>query len=170
MISLHRYSAQQEPGDLTCADLCVLWGLLLDEGLVDTFFHNGTVRCLEDFLAWATAGGTWFYAARRGGEWIGCGVVNEFSSSGNTGQVHLCSFACGRDGSFREAGRQWFALLAAHGLHTAVAVLPACYRGARAWAVSFDFVKALRLPGAIRLHRARGARVTDAVVYVKQLG
>lgn len=168
-VTLHRYSREQTPGDLTRDDLRVLWGLMLAEGLVETFFHDGSVRRLDDFIAWATASDTWLHAAKRGGEWIGFGAVNAFSSSGNTAHAHLCSFACGRDGSFREAGRQWFALLSGTGLATVVAMLPACYRGARFWAESFEFVEKLRLPGAIRLHRAKGERVTDAVIYIKRL-
>lgn len=169
MITLHRYCSRQEPGDLAREDLVVLWGLLRAENLVEVFFHDGFVRDLTAFMAWAQNPAQWLYAARRDGEWIGMGVVNSFSSSGNTAYVHLVSFACGRDGSCREAGWILFDLLASVGLSTLIAVLPACYRGAQAWAKSFGFVERMRLPGAFVLRRAHRARVTDAIVSIKTL-
>ena len=166
MITLHRYSPTPGPGDLTPTDLAVLWGLLLDEELVEIFFDDGAVRRLPDFLAYAADPGNWFYAACRDGEFIGFGVVNNFTNAGNTAFAHLCSFACGRDGSFAEAGRLWFRLLRdSGGIDTLIAVLPGCYRGARRFTEAAGFQFRMTLPGAVRLVRSKGDRVTDACVY-----
>ena len=166
MITLHRYSPTPAPGDLTRADLAVLWGLMLDEALVETFFHDGTVRGLAGFVEYATSPGNWFYAVRRGGEFLGFGGANNFTSNGNTAFAHLCSFACGRDGSFAEAARMWFRLLRdSGGIDTLIAVLPGCYRGARRFTEAAGFQFRMTLPGALRLVRSKGDRVTDACVY-----
>lgn len=170
MITLHRYSAALEPGDLTNADLADLWGLLKDEGLAEIFFHDGAVRTLRRFLLFAQSPGQWFYAARKDGLYIGIGVVNGFSNSGNTAFAHLASFRCGRDGSFAEAGRLWFELLAGPGgIDTLLAVVPGCYRGVRAFAEAFGFRLVMTLPGALRLFRKGKDRVDDACVYQKIL-
>ena len=168
-VSIHRYARAQEPGDLTRDDLITIWGLLKAEGLVEIFFHDGGIATLNAFLRSAMAPELWFYAARRKGEFIGLGMINGFSSSGNTAYAHLVSFACGREGSFREAGRLWFDGLARAGIETLIAVLPACYRGARRFAQDFDFKEQLRLPGALHLARGGKGRTTDAVVLLKDL-
>lgn len=168
-VSIHRYSRAQEPGDLTRDDLIIIWGLLKAERLLEVFFHDGGITTLNAFLKCATAPELWFYAARREGEFIGLGMINGFSSSGNTAYAHLVSFACGRDGSFREAGRLWFEGLSKAGIETLIAVLPACYRGARRFAQDFEFNERLRLPGALHLARGDKGRITDAVVLLKDL-
>lgn len=165
IITLHRYSRSPLPGDLTDGDLAVLWGLLKAEGLIGTLFHDGNITTLHGFLAWAKDPGQWTYAAKKDGLWIGLGAVNGFCATGNTAFAHLASFEGGRDGSFAEAGRQWFGLLRKGGLDTLVAILPACYRGARLWAGAFGFVQRMRLPGAMRILRPGGWRVTDMTVY-----
>ncbi len=165
-VTLHRFSTHPTPGDLTWNDLGTLWGLLRAESLVDVFFHDGIIRDIKAFAACAADPAVWFYAAKRDGEFIGIGIINNFSSSGNTAYAHLASFSGGRDGSFAEAGRLWFRLLRdGGGIDTLIAVLPGCYRGARRWSESFGFVERMRLPGALRLIRDSGIRVTDAVVY-----
>lgn len=166
MITLHRYSPHPEPDDLTKEDLVLLWGLLLAEDLVEIFFHDGAVRTLSGFLAYAADPGNWFYAAERDGRFIGIGVVNNFTSNGTAAFAHLCSFACGRDGSFSQAGRIWFRLLRdSGGIDTLIAVLPGCYRGARRFTEAAGFQFRMTLPGAVRLARSKGDRVTDACVY-----
>lgn len=201
-VTLHRYAPIPQPGDLTLADLCILWGLMLDENLVETFFHDGNVSSLPEFIRYATDPGIWFHGARMDGRFIGFGVANNFSSTGNTAFAHLCSFKEGRtplrDKSgkaaiaageeeqgelcpprrfvewpgcpFADAGRQWFGLLRdSGGLNTVIAVFPACYRGLRQWVLNFGFEERMRLPGALRIVRAAGARVSDALVYSKKL-
>ncbi|MCL1939937.1 MAG: hypothetical protein FWG04_04685 [Desulfovibrionaceae bacterium] len=163
-VSLHRYSPRQEPGDLSEADLLDLWGLLKAEDLVRVFFHDGAVADVREFMAFATSPAQWFYAAKREGEWIGIGVVNGFSGTGAAAFGHLASFACGRDGSFREAGMLWHALLRGAGVETLLGVIPACYTGALRWAKSFGYVERMRLKNALRIVGRRGGRVVDAVV------
>ena len=172
-ITLHRWSSRQEPGDLTTVDLAMLFGLMLDEGLVETFFHDGSIppdpSGLPFFMNWAMDPCQWFYGVRREGEWIGFACVNNFTSSGNTAMTHLLSFKTGRDGSFRQAGHIWFDMLHRSGIETAIAVIPACYRGVKSWAESFGFVECTRLPQALRVHRNGKQRITDAIMSVKQL-
>ena len=232
-ITLHRYSPalSADPHDLGWNELAMLWGLLKAENLVEVFFHDGHIRTLQDFTRFAANPGNWFYAAACDGVFIGIGVVNGFSSSGNTAYGHLVSFKEGRmprlqgepndtprqegtsraaeraafrkepgtalpgderparasapqdagpsvipqdstgpsDCLFAEAGRLWFELLRAGGLETVLAVIPGCYRGVRRWSESFGFIERMRLPGALRLVRSSGVRVTDAVVYAKSL-
>ena len=179
---------------LSHSDLVVLWGLLRAENLVEVFFHDGSVRDLPGFVRYATDPANWFYAAQHNGLFIGMGVVNNFTSGGNTAHAHLVSFKAGRERPhnpnhsaqagdqaatdtpdacpFAQAGRIWFDLLHRKGgLHTLIAVIPACYRGVRAWAESFGFVPRMRLPGALMLTRAQGkTRRSDACVYQLQLG
>ena len=151
----------------------MLFGLMLDEGLVETFFHDGSVPAdpsgLPFFMNWAMDPCQWFYGVRREGEWIGFAAVNGFTSGGNTAMTHLLSFKTGRDGSFRQAGHIWFDLLRGAGLVTALAVFPACYRGVRIWAESFGFEERMRLPQALRVHRNGKERMTDAIVSMKDL-
>ena len=175
-VTLHRYAPIPEPGDLTLGDLALLWGVMRAENLVEAFFHDGVVSTLPEFIRYATDKNTWFFGAKMGGAFIGFGVVNGFSPSGNTAFVHLCSFEGGRkagdstNSPFAEAGRQWFRLLhEAGGLDTVIAVFPACYRSVRAWVEIFGFEKRMRLPGALRLVRQTGVRVSDALVYSKTL-
>lgn len=173
-VTLHRFSRTPGPGDLEYEDLLILWGLMRAEGLVDIFFHDGSVNTADAFIRYAASPATWFYAAKRGGEFIGIGVVNNFSSSGNTAYAHLASFACGRDGSFAEAGWLWFDLLhEAGGLDTIIALAPRCYRGVLAWLEAFGFKRALTLPRAAKLVRPGSrhgdGRVADLVVAVKDL-
>ncbi len=169
-ITIHRFNEHWTEGDLTAEDLLDIWAQLRAEELVDVFFHDGAVRCYYDFLRYVRLSGCWFYAARRGGEYLGLGVLNEFSSSGNTAYVHFVTFKAGRDGSFSKAARLWFPVLArAGGLDTLIAVLPACYRAARNWAESLGFTRAVRLPGALRLARGPRGRTADACVLVKDL-
>ncbi len=169
-ITIHRFTERWTEGDLTAEDLIAIWGRLVLENLVDVFFHDGGVRSYYDFLRYVRLSGCWFYAARRGGEYLGLGVLNEFSSSGNTAYAHFVTFKAGRDGSFTEAARIWFPVLAREGgLDTLVAVLPACYRAARDWAESLGFTRAVRLPGALRLVRGAKSRAADAFVLVKDL-
>ncbi len=99
MITLHGWHGQgggDSGNGLNMADLAVLWGILRAENLVEVFFHDGCVRDLAGFLRFATDRGNWFYAARQHGVWLGLGVVNPFSSSGNTAYGHLVSFEAGR--------------------------------------------------------------------------
>lgn len=169
-ITIHRFTERWTEGDLTAEDLAAIWRQLRAEKLVDVFFHDGAVRCYYDFLRYVRLTGCWFYAARRDGKYLGLGVVNEFSSSGNTAYVHFVTFKAGRDGSFAEAARLWFPALAnVGGLDTLIAVLPGCYRAARAWARDSGFAETMRLPGALRLVRGAKARAADAVVSVKDL-
>lgn len=173
-VTLHRFSHTPKPGDLDDEDLLILWGLMRAEGLADVFFHDGSVTTADAFVRYAANPATWFYAAKRGGEFIGIGVVNNFSSSGNTAYAHLASFACGRDGSFAEAGWLWFDLLhEAGGLDTLIALAPRCYRGVLAWLEDFGFKRALTLPRAAKLTRPGlrhgHGRVADLVVAVKDL-
>lgn len=80
------------------------------------------------------------------------------------------TFKAGRDGSFAEAARLWFPALAdVGGLDTLIAVLPGCYRAARAWAKDLGFVETMRLPGALRIVRGPKSRAVDAHVLVKNL-
>lgn len=174
-VTLHRFSHNPEPGDLDVGDLLVLWGLMRAEKLVEIFFHDGSIGCAEEFIRYAADPSVWFYAARRDGEFIGIGVVNNFSSSGNTAYAHIVAFSCGRDGSFAEAGRLWFELLHdGGGLDTLIALTPWCYRGVRQWLESFGFRCIARLPAAVRLIRPDASyghgRVTDLAVTVKDLG
>ena len=170
MIRLRRYSRHPSGDDLTPDDLVVLYGLLLSEGLVEVFFHDGAARSLGDFLHFAASPGAWFYAAEEDGEFLGLGAVNGFSSAGNTAFVHLVSFGAGRGEKFQEAGRIWFRLLRERGgLRTLVAVLPACYRGARRFAADAGFMETLRLPGALALRRRGKTRIEDAVVGILDL-
>ncbi len=170
-VTLHRYSQHPAPGDLTRNDLGILWGLMLAEDLVEIFFHDGFVRSFAAFEAFAGDPDTWFYAAKKDGVFIGIGVVNNITNSGNTACAHLASFICGRDGSFAEAGRIWFELLrTAGGLETLIAIIPHCYRGTRRWAEAFGFVEKMRLPGAMILYRANGkTRRADECVYLLNL-
>ncbi len=167
-ISIHRFSLRQEPGDLTGEDMLVLWGLLKAERLVDVFFHDGAVRDYAEFIRYARCNG-WFYAVKRDGAFIGIGVVNDFTSSGNTAFAHFCTFKGGRDGSFAVAARLWFAGLAEAGLDTLIAVLPHCYRASRKWAEDLGFKPVLVAPRALRLVRGGKYRTADACVYVKDL-
>ena len=169
-ITIHRFTERWTEGDLTAEALTDIWRQLRAERLVDVFFHDGGVNCYYDFLHYVRLTGCWFYAARRGADWLGLGVVNEFSSSGNTAYAHFVTFKAGRDGSFAEAARLWFPALAnVGGLDTLIAVLPGCYRAARAWAKDLGFVETMRLPGALRLVRGGKDRAADAVVSVKDL-
>lgn len=199
-VTLHRYARIPGPGDLTLDDLAVIWGVMRAENLVEVFFHDGIVTSLPGFIRYATDANTWFYGAKHRGAFIGLGVVNGFSPSGNTAFVHLCSFEGGRtplrdrhgEGAvatreaeqgelcspqrvverpaspFAEAGRQWFQLLS-RDLDTVLALFPACYRGVRQWVELFGFAKRMRLPGALRLVRQTGVRISDALVYSKTL-
>jgi hypothetical protein len=170
MIRLRRYSRNPSGDDLTPDDLIVLYGLLVRENLVEIFFHDGAVKSLGDFLAFATSPATWLYAGEEDGEFLGLGALNGFSSSGNTAFAHLVSCAGGRGERFLEAGRIWFRLLReAGGLRTVIAVLPACYRGARRFAGASGFVETMRLPGALAIRRAGKTRITDAVVGILDL-
>lgn len=175
-VTLHRFARTPEPGDLTLGDLVVIWGILKAENLVGVFFHDGGITSLPEFIRHATDETLWFYGAKQGGAFIGFGVVNNFSSNGNTAFVHLCSFAGGRTAGdsasspFAEAGRQWFRLL--HdigGIDTVIALFPARYRGLAHWVKIFGFVERMRLPGALRLVRPTGVRVSDAIVCSKAL-
>ena len=169
-ITIHRFTETWTEGDLTAEDLAAIWRRLRAEELVDVFFHDGAVCCYYDFLRYVRLSGCWFYAARRDGKYLGLGVVHEFSSSGNTAYVHFVTFKSGRDGSFTEAARAWFPVLARDGgLDTLIAVLPGCYRAARAWAKDLGFAETMRLPGALRLVRGPKARAADAHVLVKNL-
>lgn len=175
--TLHRYSQTPLPGDLGLDDLAVMWGVMKDENLAETFFHDGGVASLRDFIRYATDPGAWFYGVRHGGAFIGFGVANGFSPSGNTAFVHLCSFKGGRKAGdsasspFADAGRQWFALLhQAGGIDTAIAVFPACYHSVRQWVKLFGFTQRMRIPGALRLVRRSGVRIADAIVCEKQCG
>ncbi len=175
-VTLHRYAENPEPGDLTRADLAVLWGIMRAENLAEVFFHDGSVDSLPGFIRYATDPSAWFYGVRHRGAFIGFGVANNFFSGGNTAFVHLCSFAAGRkagdsaNSPFAEAGRQWFRLLhEAGGLDTVIAVFPACYRGVRAWTDIFGFTERARLPGALRVRRPSGDRISDALVRIKPL-
>ena len=169
-LTIHRFAERWTEGDLTAEDLFAIWARLGAEGLIDVFFHDGAVRCYYDFLRYVRLSGCWFYAARRGADWLGLGVVNEFSSSGNTAYAHFVTFKAGRNGSFTEAAQLWLPALAKDGgLDTLVAVLPQPYRAARAWAQSLGFVEAMRLPGALRLMRGTKARTADAHVLIKDL-
>ena len=169
-VTIHRFTERWTEGDLTVDDLMAIWNQLKAEGLVDVFLHDGVVRTHYDFLRYVRLTGCWFYAARRGGEYLGLGVVNEFSSSGNTAYVHFVTFKAGRDGSFAEAARLWFPALAnVGGLDTLIAVLPGPYRAARTWAKSLGFVETMRLPGALRIVRGPKSRAVDAHVLVKNL-
>ena len=169
-ITIHRFTERWTEGDLTAEDLTDIWRQLRAEKLVDVFFHDGAVRCYYDFLRYVRLTGCWFYAARRDGKYLGLGVVNDFSSAGNTAYAHFVTFKAGRDGSFAEAARLWFPVLAKQGgLDTLIAVLPGPYRAARTWAKSLGFVETMRLPGALRLVREGKDRAADAVVSVKDL-
>lgn len=168
-LSLHRYSPRPEPGDLDAADLLTLWGLLRSEKLVEVFFHDGSVRNYREFLAYVQQDGGWFYAARAGGVFIGFGLANGFSSAGNTAFAHFCTFKGGRGGAFTPAARLWLRTLAGAGLDTLLAVLPHCYRAARAWAESLGFAPLTVLPQALRLVRGERERLENAWVYAKDL-
>ena len=170
-ISIHRFVEAEEltPGDLGVAELAEIWMQLVDEKLVDVFFHDGVVRTYYDFLRYARLSGCWFYAARAGGQYLGLGVINDFSSSGNTAYCHFVTFRAGRK-LFSQAARLWFPALAGQGgLRNLIAVLPGCYRAARAWAENLGFVEKMRLPGALRLVRGARVRNADAVVLIKTL-
>jgi hypothetical protein len=170
VIRLRRYSRHPCGDDLRPEDLVILYGLLAGEGLVEVFFHDGAARSLGDFLALASSPAVWLYAAEEEGEFLGLGFVNDFSSSGNTAFAHLAAFAGGRGERFLEAGRLWFRLLREKGgLETILAVLPACYRGARKFAAASGFEERMRLPGALELRRGGKRKRTDAVVCVKDL-
>ena len=166
-ITLHRYSHEQLAGDLSIQDLKDLFGIMLDENLVEVFFHDGTVRTLDEFIGFATSDKAWFHAAFCEGEWIGFGVLNSLTSSGNTAMAHLCSFACGRkSGAFNRAAVQWLSMhYVQNGIDTMVAVVPHCYRGLRQWMVALGYVHKMRLPGAFTLHRSNGLREASADVY-----
>ena len=169
-ITIHRFTETWTEGDLTAEDLAAIWRRLRAEELVDVFFHDGAVRCYYDFLRYVRLSGCWFYAARRDGKYLGLGVVNDFSSAGNTAYAHFVTFKAGRDGSFTEAARLWFPVLAKQGgLDTLIAVLPGPYRAARAWAEGLGFVETMRLPGALRIVRGPKSRAVDAHVLVKNL-
>ena len=179
--SLHRYipasltgKTPPAPGDLTTSDLAVLWGIMKAENLVAIFFHDGSVRSLPAFIAFAEH--SWLYGVRFGGAFIGFGVANMFSSSKRAAHVHLCSFRNGRlpgnsaHSPFAQAGRQWFDLLQRGGLATCIALFPACYRTLVPWVTSFGFVERMRLPGALHVVRGNGSvRVSDALVYERSL-
>ena len=168
-ITIHRFSERFTEGDLTAGDLADIWARLEAEKLVDVFFHDGVVRTYYDFLRYARLTGCWFYAARAGGAYLGLGVVNDFSSSGSAAYCHFVTFKAGRR-CFHKAAQAWFPVLADKGgLRTLIAVLPGCYRAARAWAAELGFVEKMRLPGALRLKRRQNTRDTDAVVMVKDL-
>ena len=167
-ITIHRFTERWTEGDLRADDLLDIWRQLQTERLVDVFFHDGVIRTHYDFLRYVRLTGCWFYAAKRNGDYLGLGVVNEFSSSGKAAYVHFVTFKAGRR-DFAEAARMWFPALAGGGLNTLVAVLPGCYRAAIAWAKGLGFEECMRLPGALRLIRKRKARHSDAVVLIKDL-
>ena len=166
---MHRFSERWTEGDLTVADLADIWARLEAERLVEVFFHDGAVRNYDDFLRYARLAGCWFYAVRGGGEYLGLGVINNFSSSGAAAYAHFVTFRAGRE-LCKQAARMWFpALKGAGGLRTLIAVLPGCYRAAIVWVKDLGFVEKMRLPGALRLKRRQNTRDTDAVVLVKDL-
>ncbi len=169
MITIHRFTERCTEGDLTAEDLVDIWAQLTAERLVEVFFHDGGVRCYYDFLRYVRLTQCWFYAVKRGGEYLGLGVVNDFSSAGNTAYAHFVTFKAGRDGAFTQAARLWFPALARGGLDTLVAVLPGCYRAARAWVAALGFTETMRLPGALRLVRGSKTRTANAHVFVKDL-
>ena len=169
-VTIHRFAERWTDDDLHVMDLYGIWEQLCRENLVDVFFHDGGVRSYYDFLRYVRFTGCWFYAARYDNRYLGLGVVNEFSSAGNTAYVHFVTFAAGRDGSFTEAARLWFPVLAKQGgLDTLIAVLPGPYRAARTWAEGLGFVETMRLPGALRIVRGPKSRAVDAHVLVKNL-
>lgn len=168
MISLHRFCSNPGPNDLSRADLADLYGLMLAEGLVELYFHDASVRCLEEFMAFASSPDVWFYAAQKQGRWVGFGVCREFSGSGRCAMIHGCAFKDGRGADIRLAAREWLKLVHARGgLESVVTVTPHCYRGARKLVRDIGFTEAARLPGAMLLYR-KGDRtvLTDAVVSV----
>ena len=166
-ITIHRYSHEQAEGDLSLQDLKDIFGIMLDEGLVEVFFHDGAVHTLDDFIGFVTADTIWFHAAFHEGEWIGFGTLNNLTSSENTAIAHLCSFACGRKtGTFDRAAIKWFSMHhVQHGIDTMIAIAPHCYRGLRRWMEAMGYVHRMRLSNALTLHRANGNRTTDADVY-----
>lgn len=170
VVTLHRYCQRYTPGDLTRHDLAELWRIMEAEGLVPIFFHDGGVTDFTDFLFYATSPFNWMYAAKRGQDFIGIGIINGFSASGSVAFGHLCSFKAGRDGSFREAGDLWFQLLASQSpLKTLLACIPGCYRGVRAWSESFGFTLGMVIPEGLCIVRAGKVRTTDACLYIKHL-
>ena len=170
-ITIHRFTERYTEGDLNSEDLMRIWEQLVSERLVHVFFHDGVVRSYYDFLRYVRLTGCWFYAARGAdGQYLGLGVLNDFSSSCNTAYVHFVTFRAGRDGSFTQAARLWFPVLARQGeLDTLIAVLPACYRAARAWTEGLGFKQVLRLSGALSLLRGGKRKTTDACVLIRDL-
>ena len=165
MISLHRYSWRQEPGDLSSEDLLVLWGLMRAECLVEIFFHDGSVRNAEAFLEYARDGRQWFYGAKRAGEWFGFIVTNGFSNSGKTAFSHFLVFENGRRGDSPFIARQHYkALMKDAELLTLVGAIPAKYRWAVKFAKHMGYVEKMRIPEAFLLKREDGDVLSDAVV------
>lgn len=168
-ITMHRFSERWTEGDLTAEDLADIWAQIEAEKLVDVFFHDGSVRTYYDFLRCVRLSGWWFYAVKDGEQYLGLGVVNDFSSSGNTAYAHFVTFKAGRN-LCKQAALMWFPALAGQGgLHSLIAVLPGCYRAAIGWVKDLGFVEKMRLPGALRLNRGEKTRNADAVVLVKDL-
>lgn len=169
-ITIHRFveASRHTEGDLTVDDLGNIWRKLQAERLVEVFFRDGMVCTYYDFLRYVRMTGCWFYAVKRGAEYLGLGVVSDHSDSGNTAYAHFVTFKAGRR-DFAEAARMWFPVMADNGLDTLIAVLPGCYRAAVAWAKELGFEERMRLPGALRLMRGRKSRHSDAVVLIKDL-
>ena len=171
-ITIHRFVEPEKhtEGDLTLADLGAIWALLKAENLVEVFFRAGTVCSYYDFLRYVRLSDCWFYAVRRGEKYLALGVVSEFSDTGNTAYAHFMAFKAGRNRDFFSAADMWFYTLAtAGGLDTLIAVLPACYRAAIAWAGRMEFAERMRLPNALSVVRGEKSRAVDAVVMIKDL-
>lgn len=171
-ITIHRFVEPEKhtEGDLTLADLGAIWALLKAENLVEVFFRAGTVCSYYDFLRYVRLSDCWFYAVKRGEEYLSLCAVNNFSDTYNTAYAHFVTFKAGRNGSSLVAANRWFHALAnTGGLDTLIAVLPACYRAAIAWTSRLGFKERMRLPGALRVVRGEKSRSVDAVVMTKDL-
>ena len=171
-VSVRRYSPFGEPGCIGLREMVEIWLLMRAEGLVEVYFHEGRVRSLEAWLENVTGPDSWFYAVMDGPAYVGFGVVNQFSDSGNTAFVHFCSFKYGREsGLFFEGCMRFHRMVEECGsIKTLLALLPGCYRAARAMVLRQGFVERVRLPGAMMLRRNGKTRQTDGYLFSMSYG
>lgn len=153
--------------DLKREDILVLYGLLLDEKLLQVFFHDCEHMSFSDFLAYARSPANWFYMAEKDGVIAGFGVIDKFSSSGRAAFLHTCTFKECR-GTDAVAAMQAFLLFIKSNseIKSLAALIPATYHAARRLVKDCNFIEVARLPKAMRLHRGGKTRLVDGCLNI----
>ena len=153
--------------DLKREDILVLYGLLLDEKLLQVFFHDCEHMSFSDFLAYARSPANWFYMAEKDGVIAGFGVINNFSSSGRAAFIHTCTFRSCRGDDAVRAMREFLGFIRANSeIESLAALLPAPYRAARKLVEACGFNEVARLPRAMRLYRGSTGRDVDGCLNI----